>query len=123
MPTLDNWFNASGAFAISASARAADAWRRIQDKPTSITLVRNGSDLAAQTVRLEYDNTSNDTEAGGAGKSSKRSLTVFGVKGHATVADTNILRSDRFAINGVKYQVIDVIYSIGELQAKAEVSA
>lgn len=123
MPDLNNWLGGSRGFGISAEARAQDAWRRIQDKPSSITLVRNATPLSAQTVRLEYDSTSRETAEGGAGKSSQRSLVVFGIAGHPVQADTDIRRGDRFSVNGVQYVVIDVMYTTGEVQARAEVKA
>lgn len=123
MPSLNNWLGGSRGFGINADARSQDAWRRIQDKPSSITLVRNATSLAAQTVRLEYDNTSRETAEGGAGKSSQRNLIVFGVQGHTVIADTDIKRGDRFAVNGVQYTVIDVMFTTGEVQAHAEVKA
>lgn len=96
--------------------RAHDAWERIQDKPTQITIKRVGT---PQTVRIETANTVQETE-GAAGQSSVRRTTVFGIRGHETKPDTDIQRGDRFAHNGVQYRVIDVVLTLGEKQAYCE---
>ena len=45
---------------------------------------------------------------------------VFGVLGHATVADTDIQRADRFVVGATEYEVIGVIAAAGEVQAICE---
>ena len=99
------------------AARAVLAWRRIQDKPTSITVIRVGT---AQTVRLEYDSAAGE-RPGEAGTAGTRGLIVFGVQNHPSVDDTNIRRNDRFIYGSEEYQVIDVMETLGEIQATAEV--
>ncbi len=106
----------------TAASRAEATWLRIQEKPSSVVLVRGTSTtLAAQTVRLEYGNQMPSESQGGAGASSKQGLIVFGVRDHETVADTNIQRGDRFAVSGSQYRVIAVIPTLGEIQAMCEV--
>lgn len=122
MPNFNAWL---GVTADVNSSRAEDAWRRIQQKPTSITIIRtatpsSSTTLDAQTVRLEYDNDANDVNSTGAGKSASRPLTVFGVKDHPVEPDTNIQRGDRFKVNSEVYIVTDVIFTSGEIQAKAQ---
>ena len=76
--------------AIPASGRAAAAWARINDKPTSVTFRKpDGTDLDAQTVRLEYDSRVSESESP-AGQTPVRKLIIFGVKDHDTVTDTDI---------------------------------
>lgn len=101
------------------AARAVAAWRRINDKPTSITVIRVGT---AQTVRLEYDTAAGE-RGGEAGTAGVRGLIVFGVRNYpgGTPANTNIRRNDRFIYGSEEYQVIDVMETLGEIQAHAEV--
>lgn len=101
--------------------RANDAWVRIQQRPSSIVLLRGNPAVAqtAQTLRVEHESTITETEGGG-GKSSSQRVFLFGVKGHRTVADTNIQRNDRFVIGTTQYRVITVMDQIGEVQAIAE---
>lgn len=107
--------------AIPATNRAAAAWTRINDKPSSIAFKKpNGTVLTAQTVRLEYDNRSTEAQSA-AGKAPVRKLTVFGVKDHSTVTDTNIDTGYRFVLDGREYRVVDTIKTIGEIQAVCEV--
>ena len=106
--------------AIPASGRAAAAWARINDKPTSVTFRKpDGTDLSAQTVRLEYDSRVSESETP-AGQTPVRKLIIFGVKDHETVADTDIGEDYRFNYQSDAYRVVDIIYTIGEVQAVAE---
>jgi hypothetical protein len=116
-----DWLAGGGAISsATAPARAALAWRRINDKPTSIVLKNlAGSPLAAQTVRLEFDNT-DSAGASAAGAAPTMKLTIFGIRGHATLPDTNIGEGYRFNYLGDAYRVIDVIKTIGEIQGIAE---
>lgn len=119
MPNINSWLTTSTP--ISATDRAVDAWRRISQKPTSITLVRNGVAQSAQTLRVEADNMSSEVEGLGMGQSSWRRVILFGVRSHPTVTDTNIQRDDRFALSGTQYRVVDVnATNLGEVQATAE---
>lgn len=120
MPDIHAWASA-GAEAISAVDRAVAAWRRIQDKPTSITIKRGTTTLDAQTVRIEIGGTGSGWQSeGGAGKSARQSATVFGVRDHPTEADTDIARDDRFAIGGTIYSVTALVLQLGEIQAQCE---
>lgn len=105
-------------------ARAAAAWSRIQEKPSSVVIVRGTSTtLAAQTVRLEYSGNQPAEPSGGAGMSSKQTVILFGIRGHETEADTNVQRGDRFAVSGVQYRVVAMVQTIGEVQATCEAMA
>jgi hypothetical protein len=109
MPNLANWVGVD---------RAEDAWKRIQDKPTSITIVRGKTEeLDPQTVRIEFDNTTNEITGSGGTIISVQRGKVFGVRDHATVADTDIKKGDRFGIDGTVYRVLSVIRQTGEIQA------
>lgn len=105
---------------ISEAERAALAWHRIQHKPTSVVLkTAAGANRAAQDVRLEWGNSVSESTSI-AGATPVRPLVIFGVKGHSTISDTVIAEGDRFVYRNDAYRVIDVIYSIGEVQAIAE---
>lgn len=99
--------------------RAADAWRRIQDKPTSIVLKRGTTLLDAQTVRIEFSSGANEQPAPTA-TPGFLNVTIFGVKDHPTVSDTDIQRGDRVVLENTEYEVVGVIASIGEVQAFCE---
>ena len=106
---------------IDLTARSTYAWERIEDNPTSITIVRNDTPLAAQVVRIEITNQRGTNQVVGAvGISGKQVAIIFGVRGHPVVADTNIRHDDRFAVDGVQYRVISVAKKPGELHAVAE---
>lgn len=116
----DSWLGSGTA--IDASRRAVFAWRRIQRQASAITVIRSGSALAEQTVRISYSSGASESQAE-AGQSSRRSVTVFGVASHpdSGVPDTDLQRLDRFEWNGETYQVTDVISYPGEVQASGEV--
>jgi hypothetical protein len=127
MPDIDAYVygstKADSAYGIDAAARAVDAWRRIQDKPTSITVLRTSGDLDPQTVRLELPTSSQD-QLGQGGRTAGRSAVVLGVKNHpdSDVADTDIQKGDRFlvAAEGAEYKVLDIVFYAGQVQAFAE---
>jgi hypothetical protein len=108
---------------VIAANRAEDALRRIEEKPASIVIVRGKpkAALTAQTVRIEYDDSTSANEASGAaGVSSVQRATVFGIRGHATEDDTDIQKDDQFSYDSLKFRVVSVILQTGEIQAKCE---
>lgn len=108
--------------ATNARERAAAAWRRISEKYTDVVLYRREAPMESQRVRIEYSETIRE-RAGGAGKSSVRDVIVFGVRGHSAVPDTNIQRDDWFAYEGTRFRVIDLVLTVGEVQARCEALA
>lgn len=122
-----DWFASSGSFSLrpQAAERAAAAWRRINDKPTSIVVLRSvgatKSKLAAQTVRVELSTTASDMR-GEVVTPSKQTAIVFGVLDHpdSGVPDTDIRGGDRFTIGSTTFEVIGVVSTIGEIQATCE---
>jgi hypothetical protein len=126
MPNFEAWL---GTTAGVKNNRAVDALQRIDQKPSWITIVRTANatsetTLAPQKVRIEYKSNFMETMGGtggnvqGAGISAMRETTVFGFKDHPIEPDTDIQRDDQFAHEGDIYTVIDVITSLGEVQAK-----
>ena len=106
---------------IDEAHRAALAWRRISEKPTSITIKRGAVTLDAQTMRVELSETST-TQRGNAGSGTMRDVVLFGVRNHpdALIEDTDVQAKDRFVLNNVEYQIMDVVLTLGEVQARCE---
>lgn len=122
-----NWIAAAGATAaeraIEEDRHAADTWQVIQDNPISIVFrTAAGVSLAAQTVRIDSDNSASDAESA-AGAAPKRKVIITGVKGHPTIADADIKERYTFVLDNDLYRVVDVLPGIiGEVQAVAESS-
>lgn len=96
--------------------RAKDAWRRISQKPLSIVLKpSSGADRAAQTVRVESDNSATLAESA-AGAAPRRKVIVFGVRDHPTISNTVIVEGDRFVYLNDLYRCVDTIITLGEIQ-------
>lgn len=118
------WLGLSGDLAAlpmaSEEERAALAYARILDKPSSVAFkTPAGTVLTAQTVRLESDNSASQSESE-AGRAPRRKLIIFGVRNHATVTDTNMAEGYRFVSGGDEYKVVDIIETLGEVQGIAE---
>lgn len=114
----------------SAAKRAANAWRRIQDKPASIVftvprsvsgagVVTPESALAAQTVRVESDNRASENESA-AGLGANRKCIIFGVRSHSAIANTNVEKGYTFVLDHRQYRCVDVLHTTGEVQAVFE---
>jgi len=94
--------NANAFFASDMATAIGDL---IALKPTSITIRRGASTLAAQTVRLETL-ASQRAVVGEGGVTHSCDALALCYYGHPTVANTDIQAGDRFAANGVSYEVI-----------------
>lgn len=114
-PSLDNWLARSSP--INEADRAAAAWSRIQDKPTSVIVLRNGVARTAQTVRIEYGNISNELQSN-IGRNSVQDVIIFGIRNHATLPNTDIQRGDTINIHSARYEVESIIHTLGEVQAQ-----
>lgn len=112
------WFSSGGGEpAAQEATRAALAYKRILDKKTDVAFrTPAGTILAAQPVRIESDSTSSPTTSA-AGKNASRRVVVFGIKGHSSVANTDIQVGYRFVTGGEELRCVDVILTLGELQA------
>ena len=75
---------------------------------------------AAQIVRIEFDTTAINERQTDATEASERRLVLFGVRGHHTQADTDLQNGDLFILNDARYEVMDVVLLLGEVQARAE---
>ena len=120
MPNIDAW--AGDTFPLmdwsNDADQATDAARIIADKSQSIVIAREGTNLAAQTVRLE-------TSGGGgqiiddAGRQHQVGATLWGYNGHPTITDTDVQPGDRFVDSeSMAYEVVAVLVSLpNRLQA------
>lgn len=118
------WLGASTSLDTSPAndeaERAALAWRRIQQKPSSVAFRTNaGATIAAQTVRVEFDNVASPS-TGNAGIAGKRGVVVFGIRNHASLSDTDIKDGYRFVIGNDEFRCNAVIDTLGERQGLFE---
>lgn len=127
MFSLSSWLGGTQKTAAQRAAReqrrAAHADNRINDKweVTTTVAFKNaaGTILAAQEVRIESDNSATPSESA-AGAAPKRKVIVYGVRDHATIADTDIKEGYRFVLHNDEYRVVDIILTLGEIQGIAE---
>lgn len=112
-PALDSWRNGD---------RAYDTARLIQDKPTSITVIRAGVAQDAQTVRIDPVEQRPSTSSSPAGRTARQRVLVTGYKSHPAISDTDLQHGDRFAVDSQMYDVVDVAAGLNDrLLAYAEV--
>lgn len=124
MPSLDAWLADTGDLAAlpteMEATRAALAWRRINDKPTSVTFrTPAGVTLSAQTVRIESANTASEAMSD-AGLAPERYVIIFGIRNHATLTNTDMQEGYTFNYLNDQYRIIDTILTLGEIQGTAE---
>lgn len=124
MATFSNWLSSSRV--IDPAARAVAAWNRIQQKPSTVTVVRLTPITGARTthevtVRLDASNQSDEYNTiGNSGVNIMGETMAFGIQNHPTLPDTDLRRDDTFYYRGANYRVINVINTIGELQFLCE---
>lgn len=121
---ISSWLGTVSALTATPTAtepqRAALAWRRINDKPSSLAFKNTaGTVIAAQTVRVESDSTASPAESA-AGAAPRRKVIVFGIKGHSTLADTDMKEGYRCVIGNDEYRCTDIIDTLGERQGVFE---
>ena len=124
MPDIDRWLANDKSRTQAAPGRAARAWNRVLDRPSTITVRRGLAGgtyvtLDAQTVRIDFDNYGT-VMATDAGDVVVQTGVVYGVKDHpsASVDDTDLKPHDRFIYGGAEYIVTHIITPPGELQAR-----
>ena len=106
-------------YAKRIQMRAQDAVKRIGEKPASVVFRRaNGTTLAAQTVRLELDNRAS-LSTSTAGSAPRMGVIVYGIRGHATLPDTDMKEGYRFNYGADAYRIEDIILQSGEIQGIA----
>lgn len=119
MPNLNAWLTSGGL--PLAGDRANDAWRRIQDKPSTVAVWREGAYHHNETVRIEWNNGTNVTPSAQSPNSvtAITEVVIFGVNGHDTQTNTDIKEGDEVWLSGESFIVKDSLITIGELQARA----
>ena len=122
MPNFNNWVS-GGIEAMDEGEFAASAWAIIQRKPAQVVLFRNGTALAAQTMRVEYSNTQKEFDAATDATGSLRDVVLLGVRNHPTEPDTDLKRGDQFGLDGRLFRVTDVIVGVGKVEARTEAIA
>lgn len=101
---------------INEQKRAAQAWRRIQEKPMSVVFKNSANQkLPGQVVRVESDNTATPSMST-VGSAPKRKVIVYGIRNHATLPNTDIKENYVFVYDGDQYRCIDIIITLGEIQ-------
>lgn len=125
MPNINEW--AGSTFPLSGWAgelnQAYDMARLINDDLTSITVIRAGSAMSAQNVRVETKPTGNSTVLVN-GRVHEVNAIVFGFRSHPTITDTDLQAGDRFVVDGVRLEVIAVLVDLENvLQAICEAKA
>ncbi len=117
--TYTDW-RASNITQIDVTDRAVSAWRMISRKPTVIAINRrSGAVVASQTVRIEYEQRQIERQ-GMTTTSERNKVTVFGVRNHPTITDTDIQEGDEFVYNQSAYVVMSLSWYSGEVQALCE---
>lgn len=126
MPNFANWLGNDKFQNYLRGQRAAHlaalAWRKIQDKPAVITILRRGQPLAPQTVRLENSNYGNLVERTTSGfEVGDQDMHVLGLKDHPSLPDLDIRRGDIFIYDGKTWKVANIITTnLGWIQAYVE---
>jgi len=112
MPDLSAW----------GADRTEDTAARIAAQPVSIVVIRDGATLAAQTVRVEPYGWPGQ-QRGENATTANAGVIVTGYKDHATIADTDLQRGDRFMVEGQMVTVTALLVIVpGRLVAVAEAS-
>lgn len=134
--TFAQWFgNQPSLVATQFQTRAAIQWARIQDKATDVEFVKPstlskdtppgtkpaGIVLPTQTVRIEFDSRASIAR-GVAGSSPVLQATIFGIRGHPDIDDTDMDEGYTFEYEGDSFRIIDIIRVIGGVQAIAVVN-
>lgn len=125
MSRMDSYLQPNRHQAPTQATRAASTWVWISQNPSEITVSRGNTTLDAQTVRIESQIDVSEP-ASESGKAAKRMITLFGVVGHPSIADTDLRRGDRFSYSAtptgrLNYEVIHVDKTqIGQIQAECE---
>ena len=123
MADLNAWLGSSAPLSdwTDTTDRAYDTARRIDEQAASIVVQRRGGNLAAQTVRIDLDeSTPRETSSGNVSASNQRVL-ITGYADHPDIDDTLLRRGDRFFFDGDMYTVTQVVKQTGRLLASAEV--
>jgi hypothetical protein len=94
----------------------------INDKPSTITLYRNGVALDPQTVRLEMTRIQPDRDIGRSAREAVGNGIAVGYRNHPTEPDFDVRSGDKFTHDGIRFEVRMVYFETpGQTQAWLEV--
>ena len=100
-----------------------DLGELVNDKPTTITVIRGGVARDPQIVRVEALGGSR-TALTPAGQVFNVDAVIIGYKGYQPAIDTDLKPGDRFVVAGVRYEIMMLIPGlVDSLQAYAKVIA
>lgn len=118
MIDFNSWLQGDGSIVkTQIPLRATVQQSRILDKDTDVEFKRNGTDLAPQTVRIEFDSFVTDANSE-AGTGYSRKGTLFGIRGHPLLDDTDVQVWDTFVMDKMEYTIIFVnLQTHGQVQA------
>lgn len=120
---FESWLSQGGGIARTQTGLRASVQRsRILDKESEISLLRNGTYLPPQSVRIEMDD-SDSTSMGEISGGFTRGAVVFGIHGHPELDDTDIEEWDTFIFDNMEFTVNSVNrHLIGQVQANCTAS-
>jgi hypothetical protein len=120
MPNRGAWLRDTPAIERTAP-RAVSAWKRINDRPSSVVFNRGGVALTTQTVRVE-ENSGGPESTSPVAVSGVQGVVIYGVMDHpdGSIPDTDMERGDRFWIDGKQYEITGIVKTFGEIQAFGE---
>lgn len=124
MSRIDDWATASLPNDwVQDRDLSIDLGELINDKATSITVVRAGATRDPQIVRVEALGGSRQALTP-AGQVFNVDAVIIGYKGYPTIADTDLKPGDRFVVAGVRYEIMMLIPGmVDSVQAYAKVIA
>lgn len=122
MVDIGLWLQTSGPNDPTAELAAIN-WRNIQDKPSTVTILRNGSPLASTyVVRIEPYSIAREDEKDFQTAGLQRAI-IFGIKDHPDplVVDTPLQINDEVIDGNRHFEIITIIPHWGGIQAVCEV--
>lgn len=126
MPNFGKWVTADRApnyLKDRSTVLAALVWRTIQEKPSTITIYRQGIAKSPQVVRVETSNYGSFSEMFPGGEVGDQDIWIVGVLNHPTIDDIDIQRGDMFVYDNKTFEVNDTItYNLGWKKAICEVT-
>ncbi len=116
MPDFDAWAGTSFPLASWLTIDVGqDVERIVADKPSTITPIRAGATVAAQTVRIEALGAAREVRTDG-GQTAMADTAIIGKLG------TDLKRGDRFVAGGLAYEVVGLVAGLtNSVQAYAVV--
>lgn len=112
MSRLGNWLQASTNIPSQDELRAINLNNIVQDKPTTVIIRRNGTNLAPQIFRIEYLGQAFEQRGSHINKSSREPIVLIAARNHpdqVNVPNPDCIRGDRFFLQDYN-QVFSVVH-------------